>query len=70
MQYHPKMCEKPWKTCPALEDKKSGCPGGQPLLHAEIYFDWMYPFLHSSSASSTAPPAAPRRVLWLRQTNL
>ncbi len=32
--------------------------------------DQMYPSAHSSSARSTAPPAAPRRVLWLRQTNL
>ena len=30
----------------------------------------MYPSAHSSSASRTAPPAAPRRVLWERQTNL
>ena len=32
--------------------------------------DQMYPSAHSNSARSTAPPAAPRRVLWLRQTNL
>ena len=29
-----------------------------------------YPCLYSSSAPRTAPPAAPRRVLWERQTNL
>ncbi len=30
----------------------------------------IYPSAQSSSASRTPPPAAPRRVLWLRQTNL
>ena len=33
------------------------------------YLAWMYPSAVSSSAVSTAPPAAPRTVLCERQTN-
>ncbi len=34
------------------------------------YLAIKYPWAFSSSAIRTAPPAAPRTVLWLRATNL
>ena len=38
-------------------------------LHTLLYFAWIYPCAVRSSAHSTAPPAAPRSVLWERPTN-
>ncbi len=47
------------------------------LLHSQLfireygnYFGWIYPSALSSSAISTAPPAAPLTVLWDKLTNL
>ena len=44
--------------------------GGSSLPPRPSTWNQIYPSAHSSSASSTAPPAAPRSVLWLRHTNL
>lgn len=38
-------------------------------LNRFLYFAWIYPCAVRSSAHSTAPPAAPRSVLWERPTN-
>ena len=51
--------------------KKTARPFGKPsLLWMYEIVQSMYPLAHSSSARRTAPPAAPRRVLWERPTNL
>jgi hypothetical protein len=39
-----------------------------PAVTGARYLAWMYPSFVSSSAVSTAPPAAPRTVLWLSAT--
>ena len=43
---------------------------GNPRSFHSVYFALIYPFDVNASAQSTAPPAAPRTVLWDRPINL
>jgi len=54
---------------PEKDSFKRTKPSGMKIA-GRLYFAWIYPSAFRSSAISTAPPAAPRRVLCDRPTNL
>jgi len=61
-----------WGGWPCLGESPRGCLVcalfHRPNARGAPYFAWMYPSFVSNSAVSTAPPAAPRTVLWLSAT--
>ena len=55
---------------PAYPTPLRRTPSNYQLTHLNSYFAWMYPLAVRDSAHSTAPPAAPRTVLWDSPINL